>query len=234
MLKPKEKKSPFEEFSEVEKIEYRQWVFNLSENILNDAEKVKKLIGYTLSEMKRFSKEPIINAREAEDFVQDTILKISEGKRFFGGSTEKDLFGFMLSIIPSIIYNEWKKTKVKLELNDEFGKRNVACDKYIPFNPAEDDEEILSDIVIKGTDTTILDKMILDETTKTANTYIIKELKKKRDSIGLHLFKAKKMGKSNYQKHVAKILQLPIKEVRNAAKRLERIINKAKRFQNEG
>lgn len=234
MRKPKEKKSPFEEFSEAEKIEYRQRVFNLSENILKDAENVSKLIGYTLSEMKKFSKEPSINAREAEDFVQDAILKISEGKRFFSGSTEKELFGFMLNIIPSIIYNEWKKTKVKLELNDEFGKRNVVSDKYIPFNPAEDDEAILSDIIIKGTDTTILDKMILDETAGRVENYIIKELKEREDYIGLQLYEAKKFGSSNHHHQIAKILQLPIEDVRNAAKRLDRIINKAKRFQYEG
>lgn len=234
MKKDKFPRSSFEQLSDLEKIQYRQNVFDLSEKIISDENEVKRLTAFSLKKIQQFSGHHSINGREAEDFIQDAILKIVEGDRYWNGHTEKDLLNHIYYIIPSLIWNELKKIRKTEIKKDDFGEYKSSKNIFVPFNPAEDDEEKISEFIIKGTDTSILDTLINQEIINQTEIHIYKELEKNQDYIGPYLYEAHLNGISEPHKHVADSLNVPIEDVRNAEKRLKRIINKSKRFYNEG
>lgn len=234
MKKDKFPRSSFEQLSDLEKIQYRQNVFDLSEKIISDENEVKRLTAFTSKKIKQFSGHHSIKVREAEDFIQDAILKIVEGDRYWNGHTEKDLLNHIYYIIPSLIWNELKKIRKTEIKKDDFGEYKSSKNIFVPFNPAEDNEEKISEFIIKGTDTSILDTLINQEIINQTEIHIYKELEKNQDYIGPYLYEAHLNGISEPHKHVADSLNVPIEDVRNAEKRLKRIINKSKRFYNEG
>ncbi len=226
----KTKRSIFEQYSEEEKLIYRQKIFDLSHEIFSDEKNLKRLISYTLRKMRGLTKTQTINGLEAKDFIQVGILKTAEGKRFFAGESAKDLLLHLYYIIPSLLWNELKKIKVATILNDKSVNKKKLKNRFLAFNPALDDEEKILDITIKGTDTSILDALINRETIANVESFIYNELEKKEDYIGPYLYNAYIEGEPEPHKYVAKELNIPIEEVRNADKRLKRIINKAMRF----
>ncbi|AFH50175.1 Hypothetical protein IALB_2472 [Ignavibacterium album JCM 16511] len=234
-MKRKKSQCPlFEHYSYADKLRYKQKVLDLSEVICSDDATMTKLTSYTLNKLRYFTRHHSINGMEAQDFIQEAILKTVEGNRFWQGETVEQLLNHFYCIIPSLIANECKKTKLVESTHDEFGPSKIYKDKFVRHNPPEDDEEKISEIMIKGTDTSILDALVNQEIIKQTELYIYKELEKNEDYIGTYLYEAHLDGVSEPHKHVANILNLPIEEVRNADKRLKRIINKAMRFQNEG
>lgn len=230
MKKEKFQCSEFEYYSDAEKLKYKEKVFDLSQEICSDENILSRLISYTLKKMRRFAKYDSINGLEAQDFIQEAILKTAEGVRFWPGTSLEELLYHFYFIIPSLISNELKKTKITITTDDEFGTRKVYKDKFVSHNPAEDDEKEILEIIIKGTDTSDLDRLIMQETIKKTESYIYDELEKNEDYIGTYLYQAKINGEPNPHLHVAKILNIPIEDVRNADKRLKRIINKSMRF----
>lgn len=87
---------------------------------------------------------------------------------------------------------------------------------------------------MKETDTSNLDRLIMQETIKNIESYIYKQLEQKNDIIATYLYDAYIDGEPNPHQYVAKSSNIPIEEVRNTDKRLKRIIKKAMRFSNEG
>lgn len=230
MKKDKSQCPPFEHYSDADKLRYKQKVLDISEMICSDDDIMTRLIKHTLKIMKQYAKHDSINGMEAQDFIQEAILKTVEGNRFWQGETVKELLDHYYHIIPSLIWNELKKTKLVVTTNDEFGARKIYRDKFVRHNPAEDDEEDILGVIIKETDTSNLDRLIMQETINKAELYIYNEFDKNEDYIGPYLYDAKINGETNPHKHVAKELNIPIEDVRNADKRLKRIINKAMRF----
>ncbi len=55
MKQKKLKRSPYEQLSGPEKLQYRENVLNLSEKIISDESKVKRLTTWTLRNIKKFS-----------------------------------------------------------------------------------------------------------------------------------------------------------------------------------
>ncbi|WP_290661630.1 hypothetical protein [Ignavibacterium sp.] len=230
MERKKSQDPPFEHYSDADKLRYKQKVLDISEVICSDDDIMIKLMDYTLKKMRYLARYDSINGMEAQDFIQEAILKTVEGDRFWQGETVKELLDHYYHIIPSLIWNELKKTKLVVTINDEFGTRKIYSDKFVRHNPAEDDEKEILDIVINETDTSILDNLIMQEIIKKTESCIYNELEKNEDYIGLYLYEAKINGEPNPHKHVAKELNIAIEDVRNADKRLKRIINKSKRF----
>ena len=230
MKKDKSQCPPFEHYSDADKLRYKQKVLDISEMICSDDDIMTKLTNYTLKMMRRFAKHDSINGMEAQDFIQEAILKTVEGNRFWQGETVKELLDHYYHIIPSLIWNELKKTKLVVTTNDEFGTRKIYRDKFVRHNPSEDDEEDILEVIIKETDTSNLDRLIMQETINKIESFIYNEFDKNEDYIGPYLYEAKINGEPNPHKYVAKTLNVPIEDVRNADKRLKRIINKAMRF----
>jgi len=231
----------YDQLSDEEKFNYREKVFALAEKISNDEKSLKKLIVYTNRIMMKFAKDNSIYGREAVDFVQDALLKTAEGKRYFEGNSEEEFLSHLYYIIPSLVSNELKKIKDEIEIENESGKSKIHTDKYVKITHVDycgdnddDNDDKNFEIIIKGTDTSELDRIIFQETIDKTQEYIYKEFDKKQDYIGPYLFDAHLDGVQNPHKHEAETLNLPIEDVRNTDKRLKRIVNKAKRFGNEG
>lgn len=222
--------SPFQDLTDTEKLDYHEKVSNLITQLYSDENKMTRLVSLTNNIMKEYTRLDSINSREARDFIQDAFLKIYDGKRFFNGNTVEELYHFIIYILRSLIWNELKKTKYFETEKDEFGEKKFLKDKFISFNPADDDEENISDIMIKGTDTSILDRMIWQEEIDRTESKIIEVAEANNDPAILYLIEARLDGVPNPHKFVAEELGIDINEVRNAYKRLKNIINKQMRF----
>lgn len=222
----------FNALNDIERIKYKDKVWKFSEKLIKDEKAITKLTRYTLKKIHKYTKHHSINGKEAKDFIQDALLSTAEGVRPFRGSTIKDFLNHLYYIIPSIIFNELKKVKIKLEVQSESGKEVMYQNKFISIeemgdNYNSDNDEECPGFEIASRDTSTLDQIILQEELNNVERFIYSELEKNNDIIALYLYQAKINGIKNPQQHVAEQLNVPIKEVRNAAKRLYRIINKA-------
>lgn len=232
-------KASFDALSDIEKIKYREKAFKISEELMRDDKVVTKLTRYTLRKIKKYTKHHSINGKEAKDFIQDAILKTAEGDRPFAGDTKEDLLSHFYYIIPSLVFCELKKIKIKLVVQDEFGEKSIYPDKFISIdemidNLNNDDDNDKPGFELASRDASLLDQIIFQEELNKVEYIIYNELDKNDDTIALYLYESKLNGVKNPHKHIAKELNVSIEEVRNAEKRLKRIINKAKRLHNEG
>jgi RNA polymerase sigma factor (sigma-70 family) len=232
-------KPSFDALSDIEKTKYTEKVLKISEELMKDEKVVTKLTGYTFKRIQKYTKHHSINGKEAEDFIQDAILRTAEGDRPFTGITEKDLLDHLYYIIPSLILGELKKIKIKLEVRDESGIRPIYPDKFISIdemidNLTNDDDDDKPGFELASRDSSLLDQIIFQEELNEIENYIYSVIEKNDDIIALYLYESKINGVKNPHKHVAKQLNVSIEEVRNAEKRLKRIINKAKRLHNGG
>lgn len=232
-------KTSFDSLSDIEKIKYRDKVLNISEELMKDEKVVTKLTGYSFNKIREYTKHHSINGKEAEDFVQDAILRTAEGDRHFKGDTKEDLLSHFYIIISSLIVCELKKIKIKLEVHDESGIRPIYPDKFISIdemidNLTNDDDDDKPGFELASRDSSLLDQIIFQEELNEVENYIYSVIEKNDDIIALYLYESKLNGVKNPHKHVAKQLNVSTEEVRNAEKRLKRIINKAKRLHNGG
>ena len=229
----------FDALNEIERIKYSENVLELGANLIKDDNAKKKLNWYTSRIIFKYTKHHSINGKEAKDFIQDALLSTAEGERLFRGSTTKDLLNHFYYIIPSIIFNELKKVKIGLEVQNESGKELMYQDKFISIDEMSDsyngdDDDNQPRFELASTDSSILDRIIFQEELNDVERFIYSELDKNNDIISMYLYQAIIDGTKNPHKHVAEQLNVPVEDVRNAAKRLNRIINKAMRYYNEG
>ena len=240
-----DKKNPFSgqrafnELNDIERIKDSDNVLELEANLIKDDNAMNKLNWYTSKIISKYTKHHSINGKEAKDFIQDALLSTAEGERLFRGSTTKDLLNHFYYIIPSIIFNELKKVKIKLEGQNESGKELMYQDKFISIDEMSDsyngdDDDNQPRFELASTDSSILDRIIFQELLNEVESFIYSELRKNNDTISMYLYEARLNGIKNPHKYVAQQLNVAIKEVQNAAKRLNRIINKAMRYYNEG
>ncbi|MGQ9644400.1 MAG: hypothetical protein ACUVT3_11130 [Ignavibacterium sp.] len=229
----------FDDLNDIEKIKYTKMVWEYAGELIKDDKAMIKLNRYTSKIIFKYTKHHSINGKEAKDFIQDALLSTAEGKRFFRGSNKKDLLNHLYYIIPSIISNELKKVKIGLEVQTESGKEKMYQDKFISIdemmeNYNNDDDDDKPGFELASKDSSILDRIIFQEELNDVERFIYSELEKNDDIISIYLYEAKINGIKNPHKHVAEQLNVPVEEVRNAAKRLDRTINKAMRYYNEG
>lgn len=240
-----DKKNPFSgqrafnELNDIERIKYSDNVLELGAKLIKDDNAMNKLNWYTSKIISKYTKHHSINGKEAKDFIQDALLSTAEGARPFRGSTIKDLLDHLYYIIPSIIFNELKKVKIKLEGQNESGKELMYQDKFISIDEMSDsyngdDDDNQPGFELASTDSSILDRIIFQEEIKDIDRVIYSEFEKNDDIISIYLYESQLKGIKNPHKHVAEQLNVPVEEVRNAAKRLNRIINKVMRYYNEG
>ena len=229
----------FDALNEIERIKYSENVLELGANLIKDDNAMKKLNWYTSKIISKYTKHHSINGKEAKDFIHDALLNTAEGARPFRGITIKDLLDHLYYIIQSIIFNELKKVKIKLEGQNESGKELMYQDKFISIDEMSDsyngdDDDNQPRFELASTDSSILDRIIFQEELNDVERFIYSELDKNNDIISMYLYQAIIDGTKNPHKHVAEQLNVPVEDVRNAAKRLNRIINKAMRYYNEG
>lgn len=229
----------FNELNDIERIKYSENVLKLGADLIKDEKAMTKLNGYTTKIISKYTKHHSVNGKEAKDFIQDALLSTVEGVRLFRGNTTKDLLNHFYYIIPSLIFNELKKVKIKLEGQNESGKEKMYQDKFISIdemmeNYNSDDDDDKPGFELASTDSSILDRIIFQEELNDVERFIYSELEKNDDIISIYLYEAEINGIKNPHKHVTEQLNVPVEEVRNAAKRLNRIINKAMRYYNEG
>mgnify|MGYP005853365637 FL=1 len=229
----------FDALNEIERIKYSENVLELGANLIKDDNAMNKLNWYTSKIISKYTKHHSINGKEAKDFIHDALLSTAEGARPFRGITIKDLLDHLYYIIQSIIFNELKKVKIKLEGQNESGKELMYQDKFISIDEMSDsyngdDDDNQPRFELASTDSSILDRIIFQELLNEVESFIYSELRKNNDTISMYLYEARLNGIKNPHKYVAQQLNVAIKEVQNAAKRLNRIINKAMRYYNEG
>ena len=240
-----DKKNPFSgqrafnELNDIERIKYSDNVLELEANLIKDDNAMNKLNWYTSKIISKYTKHHSINGKEAKDFIHDALLSTAVGARPFRGITIKDLLDHLYYIIQSITFNELKKVKIKLEGQNESGKELMYQDKFISIDEMSDsyngdDDDNQPRFELASTDSSILDRIIFQELLNEVESFIYSELRKNNDTISMYLYEARLNGIKNPHKYVAQQLNVAIKEVQNAAKRLNRIINKAMRYYNEG
>lgn len=229
-------KQSFDALNDNEKLKYKENVIKIYIELVKDKLAMTKLTRYTLKKIIKYTNHHSINAKEAKDFLQDAFLITVDGYRPFWGKTKEDLLGHLYYIIPSIICNEAKKIKVKLEVQNEAGKKAIYKDKFMRIDEIKENyyNNNMSGLDLASEESSILDQIIFQELLNEVESFIYSELRKNNDTISMCLYKARLKGTKNPHKYVAQQLNVAIKEVQNAAKRLKRIINKAMRYYYEG
>jgi RNA polymerase sigma factor (sigma-70 family) len=81
---------------------------------------VPRLLLYTARRLRRFGNQPA-TAAKAEDYVQEAVVLLLEGRRHFSPGAGRSLFAFLAGVIDSLIAHAAAKTRHKVSATPSTG-----------------------------------------------------------------------------------------------------------------